>query len=157
MANPKPFLSDEAWEKIEPFLPVKKPGRKGGRPGADNRAVMEGILWILKTGARWQDLPDRYPSPSTCWRRLKQWEEQGVWLDVWRAFLGELDDQGILDWEESFADGTFFPAKKGALESEKPSGARAQSAWWWSTVRVFRWEFSWIPHRRRRSRSSKKR
>ena len=84
---------------------------------------MEGILWILRTGARWKDLPKRYPSPSTCWRRLRLWEDEGVWLDVWRKFLADLDEKSLLDWEEAFIDGSFAPAKKGALGLEKPKGA----------------------------------
>jgi transposase len=98
----QPLLTEEQWAKIEPLLPPAKPGRKGGRPRCDDRRVLEGILWILRTGARWQDLPDEYPSPSTCWRRLAKWEEAGLWLEIWRAFLSELDEQGNLDWRESF-------------------------------------------------------
>jgi len=56
-------------------------------------------------------LPKRYPSPSTCWRRLKLWEEQDIWLEAWRAFLSELDEKGQLDWSEAFVDGSFAPAK----------------------------------------------
>ncbi len=62
-----------------------------GRPWASNRACLEGILWVLQTGAAWRFLPDKYPSPATCWRRLKQWEAKDVWLDAWRALLGALD------------------------------------------------------------------
>jgi len=51
-----------------------------GRPRANDRKVLEGILWILRSGARWQDLPEEFPSPVTCWRRLWDWEEQQVWL-----------------------------------------------------------------------------
>jgi len=101
---------------------------------------LEGILWILKTGARWQDLPAEYPHFSTCWRRLRDWYEAGVFKDMWRAFLSELDEEGILDWEESFVDATFIPAKKGARQSEKRRGERERSAWWWSMARVFLWE-----------------
>jgi len=138
------LLSDEQWELIEPLFPVPKRRRdKRGRPWAANRACLEGILWILQTGAAWRFLPSEFPSPSTCWRRLQRWEEQGVWLKAWRAFLGALDKEGLLDWEESFLDGSFAPAKKGALPSVKPSVARAQSGWYWSTVKVFRWEFGW--------------
>jgi len=137
---PKPFLSDEQWKKIEPLLPQSS-GR--GRPWAENRRVLEGILWVLKTGARWRDLPPEYPSPSTCWRRLQLWEAQGVWLKVWRQFLAELDARGQLDWSESFVDGSFAPAKKGARASAKPSAARAQSGWLWSTAKVFLWESTW--------------
>jgi len=144
---PKPFLSDEQWKKIEPLLPQSS---RRGRPWADNRRVLEGILWVLKTGARWRDLPPEYPSPSTCWRRLQLWEEQDVWLDVWRQFLAELDARGRLDWSESFVDGSFAPAKKGATASAKPSAARARSGWWRSTAKVFLWESSWSRPRRRK-------
>jgi transposase len=134
------FLSEKQWVKIEPLLP--KPVSKG-RPWADHRLVLEGILWILRTGARWKDLPDRYPSPSTCWRRLRLWEEDGTWLKIWRQFLCELDQQGRLDWSESFLDGSFAPAKKGATASAKPRKAKAPSGWWWSTAKVFLWEANW--------------
>jgi len=86
---------------------------QGGRPPKDDRKVQEGILWILRSGARWQDLPEEFPSPSTCWRRLRDWEGQGVWLTIWRAFLAELNQHGQLDWSESFLDGSFASAKKG--------------------------------------------
>lgn len=134
------FLSDKQWSKIAPLLPKRV---SQGRPWADDRLVLEGILWILRTGARWKDLPDKYPSPSTCWRRLRLWEEDGTWLKIWRQFLSELDQKGRLDWSESFLDGSFAPAKKGALASEKPRRAKAQSGWWWSTARVFLWEANW--------------
>jgi len=136
----KAFLSDKQWEKIEPLLPKV---RSRGRPWTENRRVLEGILWVLKTGARWRDLPKEYPSASTCWRRLRQWEEHDVWLKVWRQFLAELDQRGKLDWSESFLDGSFAPAKKGASASAKPSAAKARSGWWWSTAKVFLWEANW--------------
>ena len=142
MANP--ILTDEQWNKIEPLLPKPKQRRKRGRPRKGNRQVLEGILWILKTGARWRDLPKDFGvSPSVCWKRLRLWEEQGVWLRLWRAFLSELDGKDKLDWDEVFLDGSFAPAKKGATELAKPSAARARSGWWWSTARVYLWEASW--------------
>jgi len=141
------FVSDAHWEKLEPLLPKLS---SKGRPWADNRAVLEGILWVLKTGARWRDVPDGLPSGATCWRRLRKWEEDGTWERVWRAFLGELDRRGWLDWEESFADVTFAPAKKGATQSARPNAARARSAWWWSTARVFLSEQPFTPPRRRK-------
>jgi transposase len=141
----KPLLTDAQWAKIEPLLPKRKARKKGGRPVADHRGCLEGILWVLKTGARWQDLPrDRgWPSYSTCRRRLLDWDEQGLWVAIWRAFLAELDAQGQLDWSESFADGSFAPAKKGAMPSEKPRKAREQSGWWWWTAKEFLWRTTW--------------
>ena len=151
MSNRVVYLTDEQWKKIEPLIPKPPPRLKGGRPRADDRLVFEGILWILKTGARWKDLPDKYPHPSTCWRRLKEWYEAEVLKDMWRAFLSELDANGVLDWEESFIDASFFPAKKGAQRSGRPKGEREQSVWWWSMARVFLWEA--IPTLLRRQRS----
>jgi hypothetical protein len=109
----------------------------GGRPRADDRGCLEGILWVLRTGARWGDLPSRYPSPATWWRRLAEWQRQDVWLTLWRAFLSELDGRGQLDWSEAFLDATFAPAKKGAPASASHARVRAQSSGHWSTARVF--------------------
>ena len=139
----KKELTEAQWEKIKPFLPEPKHSKKGGRPPADNRACLEGILWVLRSGARWKDLPGDFPSPSTCWGRLHDWEQAGLWLKIWRAFLGELDEKGQLDWSETFADGSFAPAKKGATASAKPNAARVRSGWWWSTAKVFLWESTW--------------
>jgi transposase len=105
MARGVPLVTDRQWTKIEPLLPRMCPGSRGGRPWADSRLVLEGILWIARNGARWKDLPAEYPSPSTCWRRLRDWEEQDVWLTIWRTFLGELNRRGRLDWSEAFMVG----------------------------------------------------
>src|SRR5262245_52294474 len=156
MARKSVRLTDAQWEKIEPLLPSLPRGTVGGRPWSDNRAVIDGILWVLKTGARWRDLPDGYSSPATCWRRLNRWYEDGTWLRIWRAFLAQLDERGRLDWEETFIDGTFFPAKGGARTSEKPSGARDRSAWWWETAKVFLWECP-LPRPHQRKSASRRR
>ena len=144
MAMRKPLLTNAQWKQIEPLLPkakVPRQGKRRGRPPKPHRVVLEGILWILKTGARWQDLPREFGvSPSVCWKRLRAWEEHGVWLRLWRAFLSELDRRGRIDWIETFLDGSFAPAKKGASASAKPSAARARNGRWWSTARVFLWE-----------------
>jgi len=139
MSKNDSLITDEQWLKIEPMLPDAKRSRKGGRPPADKRGCFEGILWVLRSGARWKDLPDRFPSYSTCRRRLIEWEEQGVWLGVWRAFLGELDEKGWLDWEHTFADGSFAPAKKGGPASGPPNAAKVRSGWWWSMAKEFLW------------------
>ena len=146
-------LTDERWERIKKHLPPRRRSPRGGRPRADDRACLEGVLWVLRTGARWKDLPrDRgFPSPATCWRRLSDWEEDGVWLRLWTALLDELDEREKLDWSECFADATFAPAKKGANASGPPKRARERSSWWWSTARAFLWHAPCIrPVRRKR-------
>ena len=157
MARRRVRVTDAQWAKIEPLLPRLPRSRRGGRPWVANRAVIDGILWVLKTGARWCDLPSEYPSPATCWRRLKRWDEDGTWERIWRAFLTELNARGRLEWETAFIDGTFASAKKGALTSDRPSAGKVQSAWYWWSVRVFRWEYASPPPRRPRSRSSTRR
>ena len=126
MARSGPLLTEAQWQKIAPLLPKSRKNRKGGRPWIENRRVLEGILWILRSGARWQDLPEKYPHPSTCWRRLRDWEEQGVWMKVWRTFLSELNERQQLKWSESFLGGSFAPAKKGAAESKNQAGQGAE-------------------------------
>jgi transposase len=131
---PETFLTDQQWKKIEPLLPRRS---SKGRPWADNREVLEGILWVLRSGARWRDLPAHYPSASTCWRRLRQWEEDEVWLELWRRFLADLDRRRTLQWGEVFLDGSFAPAKKGGSAWVKPNAAKVRSGWWWSTAAAF--------------------
>jgi transposase len=143
-------LSDKQWELIEKQLPAAKPKPKGGRPRVSDRQCFEGILWILWTGAPWSELPREYGSLSTVWRRLRAWEEAGVFLNLWRAFLAQLNDRHKIRWDECFADGSFAPAKKGALKSERLSAARAQSGWFWSMARVLRWEHTWTRPPRRK-------
>jgi len=82
MARYGRLLTDAQWEKIRPLLPKRPSRARGGRPPANDRRVLEGILWILRSGARWQDIPEEFPSPSTCWLRLRDWEEQRVWLRI---------------------------------------------------------------------------
>ena len=142
------MLSDEQWRQIEDLFP--EPRRRGdgrGRPWAANRRCLEGILWVLRTGARWRDLPAQYPNGSTCWRRLRTWEEEGVWLRAWQSLLAQLDRRKLLDWEEAFLDATFVLAKKGAPPSERRVAGKVRSAWWWSTAKAYLSERNSRPRR----------
>jgi transposase len=103
-------LTGEQWAFILPFLP--RPARTG-RPRADDRRTVEGILYVLITGCRWQDLPREYGAPTTVWRWLRRWGEEGVWERIWHTALSRLDMQGNLDWSMALLDGSFVPAKKG--------------------------------------------
>jgi transposase len=112
---PQPQLTDEQWLLISEFFPVPAPDPRGGRPRADVRRCLEGILWVLRSGARWKDLPRSFPSYVTCWRRFVEWSSAGLWDQAWRRLLEQLDGRGDVDWEQGFADGTFASAKKGAI------------------------------------------
>jgi transposase len=144
-------LTDEQWLRIEPYLPSPKASPKGGPKPKSARDCFEGILWILRTGSRWKDLPDCFPSPSTCWRRLREWDEKGAWEAAWHAFLDELSEKDRGTWEVVFADAMFVPAKKGATASVKPSAAKERSWLWWAAAKAFLWH-SWSPRPRRRPR-----
>jgi transposase len=121
----KRILSDEQWLRIIPHLPQHPPSAKGGRPRADDRECLEGILWLLRTGARWQDIPVDLPSGSTCWRRLQEWAGEDILEAIQAALIEELADLGRLSLEELLADATFIRAKKGGLKSAKPRLVRA--------------------------------
>lgn len=103
-------LSDQQWQVIEPLLP--EPSRMG-RPRASDRQTLDAILFVLRSGCRWEDLPRELGSATTAWRRLKTWEEAGVWENIWRAVLASLEAQDKLEWAQAFLDGSFVPAKKG--------------------------------------------
>lgn len=119
-------LTDEQWRRIQVHLPTKPLAPRGGRPWADDRRCLEGILWIMSTGAQWAELPKRYPGYATCWRRLRLWERGDVFVKMWRAFLSALNADDRIVWEEAFADGTFASAKKGVPRSAKRARARAR-------------------------------
>jgi len=106
-------LTDEQWSKIEPLIPKRKPSKKGGRKRIEDRRCFEGILWVLRSGARWKDLPERYPSPATCWRRLQEWKDAGVWLNLWRKFLGDSTTRESCRGTRRSATACSRPQKKG--------------------------------------------
>jgi len=109
-----------------------------GRPRVDDRAILNGILWVLRTGAPWHDMPNRYPPYQTCHRRFQEWVEKGVFEAILRELVRDVKERGGLDLTECFIDGSFVIAKKGALGWEKPSGAKVQSSWQWQMALVSR-------------------
>jgi transposase len=109
------LLSDEHWSFISHLFPSPPPRPRGGRPPADTRQCLEGILWVLRTGARWKDLPRSFPSYVTCWRRFVAWSRSGLWEQIWAYLVQRLDEQGKIDWNAGMADGTFASAKKGVI------------------------------------------
>jgi transposase len=126
MARKTPrMLTDDQWERVARHLPEHPPSPKGGRPRADDRECLEGVLWLLRTGARWRDIPVDLPSGSTCWRRLAEWAGEDVFQHIQALVVEELGEAGKLDLDELLADATFIRAKKGAKTSGRPRLARA--------------------------------
>jgi len=100
-------LTDNQWATLDNLIPeptIRKDGR--GRPWKERRAVLNGILWVLRTGAPWADVPERYPSYQTCHRRFQQWVRSGVMKGVLEALALNLKLRGSLDVEEAFIDGS---------------------------------------------------
>lgn len=145
-------LTDEQWMILKPFIPqpVKRADGKG-RPRRENREVLNGILWILRTGAAWRDLPDRYPPYQTCHRRFQEWRQAGVIQHILETLAEDLRQRGKLDLSECFIDGTFVVAKKGDAPWERPSAAKVQRSWQWQTALVFLSPFTLRVLRRMRS------
>jgi transposase len=123
-------LTEKQWEKIQDLVPDGDRRSDGkGRPWKDKRAVLEGILWIVKTGARWKDLPKDYPPYQTCHRRFQQWVQSGVFDKIIEALAHDLQDRGGIDMRECFIDGTFSLAKKGGFLWEKLNAVKAVRSW----------------------------
>jgi transposase len=119
----KELVSDELWEVVQPLLPEEPPKPKGGRPRIDDRAALTGIVFVLKSGIPWEMLPKEMGcgSGSTCWRRLRDWQEAGVWEELHRVLLDRLGEANQVDWERASLDSASVPAKRGA---NKPARIR---------------------------------
>jgi transposase len=131
-------LTDDQWAILQPLIPAPRRRPDGrGRPWRDAREVLNGILWILRTGAQWKDLPERYPPYQTCHRRFQQWVRSDVFERILQALATDLRERGGLDLSECFIDGTFVVAKKGGTVLERPSGAKVRRSWPWQTALAF--------------------
>src|ERR671913_531490 len=126
----KELVTDELWEIIEPLLPEEPPKPKGGRPRIDDRAALTGIVFVLKSGIPWEMLPQEMGcgSGSTCWRRLRDWQEAGVWEELHRALLDRLGQAEEIDWSRACLDSASVPAKRGARRSARTRRIAANRA-----------------------------
>lgn len=147
-------LTDEQWELVSPLIPRSK--AKTGRPAKDPRLMLNGIFWILGTGAPWRDLPDRFGSCKTVHRYFSQWRRTGVFAKMVEALQVKLDAHGQIDWELWCVDGANVRASRAAAGAEKkvsattPANRRTmrwaaraagldQSSTWSLTVRERHW------------------
>ena len=105
-------LTDEQWARLQPLLPARKP--KTGKPNIDHRRIINGILWILRTGAPWDDLPRRYGKRGTVSSRYYRWRKRGIWDRIFAALQAQAERDGGLDWTLHFVDSTVVRAHQHA-------------------------------------------
>ena len=136
-------LTDAQWELLDSLIPGPPRRRDGrGRPWRGRCEVLDGILFILRTGAPWADLPERYPPYQTCHRRFQQWVRSGIMRGVLEALAEDLRSRGGFDLEEAFIDGSFAPAKKWDPAWAKPNEEKETKSWPLQTAMVFRSRFA---------------
>jgi transposase len=109
-------LASAQWERLEPLLPPRKPT---GRPPKDHRQIINGILWVLRTGAPWRDMPERYGPWKTVYSRFYRWQQAGIWDRIFAAAQELVDASGNLDWDVHYVDGTAVRAHQHAAGAEK--------------------------------------
>ena len=115
------LVPDEMWAVVEPLLPEEPPKPKGGRPRVTDRDALRAIVFVLRTGIPWEMVPREVfgCSGMTCWRRLRDWQQVGVWDRLHRMLLERLDRAGELDWSRASLDAASIGAKRGARRSAR--------------------------------------
>ena len=142
---PAPLVSDELSELVEPLIPkVKGRHRYPGRRRIDDRKVLSGILFVLRTGIPWGYLPQEMGCGSgvTCWRRLRDWQEAGAWKQIHRALLTELHQAGKIDWSRAVLDSSSVRALKGGskrVPTRRIAGAPAANTTSSPRLKASRW------------------
>lgn len=148
------LVPDDLWEVIEPLLPPEPPKPKGGRPRVDNRAALTGMIFVLKSGIPWEMLPQEMGCGSgmTCWRRLRDWQEAGVWEKIHKLLLDKLNEAGEIGWSRACVDSATVPAKgvkrgrqerrllsKQSARTRRIRANQARSAILWSVNEEYPW------------------
>jgi transposase len=126
----RPILPDRVWALLEPLLPTYTPSPKGGRPRLSNRQALTGILFVLKTGTPWEDLPTELGCGTgmSCWRYLRDWQRDGTWQRVHAVLLHKLDKAGKIDWSRAAADAATVRAVFGGSIPDRTRRIGAKTA-----------------------------
>ncbi len=140
----KPLVPDELWKIVEPLLPPHRPRPRGGRRPVDDRACLAGILFVLKTGIGWEDLPAEMGCGSgmTCWRRLRDWHKAGVFQRLHEILLAKLREAGCIDWDHVVVDSSSVRALFGGRRPDpipRTEPKTAASTTWSPTPAASRW------------------
>ena len=143
----RPLVPDALWAELEPLLPPRRPRPKGGRPPLSDRAVLTGILFVLKSGLPWEMLPKEMGCGCgmTCWRRLRDWQTTGVWAQLHRVLLDRLGRANAVDWSRCAVDSAAVAAKRGANRPARTrpiAVGRVPSVISWSTPTASRSPFA---------------
>jgi transposase len=128
----KPLVDDSLWAEIQPLLPPPKKRRRRypGRKPLDDRSTLTGILFVLKTGIGWEDLPQEMGCGSgmTCWRRLHAWQKAGVWENLHGLLLDRLHQASLIDWSRALVDSFSVRAVGGAKKPAQTPRIAARKA-----------------------------
>jgi transposase len=127
----KPLVSDELWAIVEPLIPqIERRYRFPGRKRIDDRSVLAGILFVLQTGIPWEYLPQEMGCGSgmTCWRRLREWQEQGVWQRLHEVLLAKLHAADRIDWSRAVIDSSHIRAVGGANRRDQALSTAPEAA-----------------------------
>ena len=130
-------LTEKQWQLVAPLFEPAPRNSKIGRPATPAKEVLNGVLWILKTGARWKDLPREYPPYQTCHRRFQQWVRDGTMEEALRVIAEDLRERGGIDLQEAFIDGSFSSAKKGVFALARRNAGKGPRSWQSRTLTVF--------------------
>ena len=122
-------LSDQQWTHIAPLFPQRRHPGKAGRPPCDHRPLVNGILWVLHTGAPWRDLPERYGPWETVFYRFNGWRRDGTWSHIATALLDELDAKGLIDHDLWCIDGSVIRASRAAAGAGKKNRILPTAGW----------------------------
>jgi transposase len=117
-------LTDAQWSLVEPNVPSPPPHEHGGRPRACHRNTLDGILWIMRTGAPWKDLPRRYPSRQVCNARFCEWAESGALSSILSTLAEDLEYRAGVRADDP--------------DLQLPRCSRDRASWWWQTVVLLR-------------------
>ena len=118
-------LTNAEWERLEPLLPTRE--GKQGRPYVDHRRILNGMLWVMRTGAPWRDMPERYGSWRTVYSRFRRWTQAGVFDRIEQQLQAEEDAKGNIDWSSCALDGSYVKVHPHAVGARK-KGARRNKA-----------------------------
>jgi len=137
------FITNAQWAVVVPFVKPLKRMETRGRPRQDDRRILEGILWVLRTGSQWKYLPKEYPPYQTCHRRFQTWVRSGTFDRILEALAMDMEERGRIKLNTCFLDGTFASAKKGGLVLDPQSVGKAPKSWLLRTKGLFQSPSVW--------------